>query len=492
MQQNYTLENYDLEGVLNNQYNKYSTNELKINGRGYLVYCPDTIDENTTFCIAGRGAGGLVDINSLVTTGTDRNEIVIAPVDLEEQDYQGAIDLARDIADKTGANAGATTYTGHSASGPLMTKAALNDLKEQHAAGEQTKAVLVLNDSTGERPILNSTAPEDVADFDGSLVIANVQSKYIYNDEDGNIKGLQNGCRLSTYDQDLEAIAEAGGAVVIAAYDIDSNDRHTDSVDFAAAVGLQKAGDSTLLDNNFSFVDRYGNTVICEKVDYYYYDTESKKWVQFPSAQEAQTYVDLAAAKVDLFNNGFLEKENDTYYLKTPDGLQEVSEMDIERMIIEYKNSTDEETKKMSLEDYVKNRIGSGSGKDSAEFNLVDTGRAVDTLAASLKTIGGHMQSLTNISGLNKQAKGTSKFLSGCPSFPSGVNTSKLSAASDCISRMGANLETAYNAALAVHNAVLETEGLAPTYFQSNTYANEATSVSTNTGNFADDHVSTF
>ena len=57
---------------------------------------------------------------------------------------------------------------------------------------------------------------------------------------------------------------------------------------------------------------------------------------------------------------------------------------------------------------------------------------------------------------------------------------------------MGANLETAYNAALAVHNALLDAEGIAPTYYQSNTYAHEAAHVDASTSNFANDHTVEF
>ncbi len=102
------------------------------------------------------------------------------------------------------------------------------------------------------------------------------------------------------------------------------------------------------------------------------------------------------------------------------------------------------------------------------------------------------MRSLTDIKGLSTRRNTSSKFLSSCPSFPSGVNTSALSAAGDCISKMGVNLETAYNAALAVHNALLETEGIASTYYKSSTYGYEAAHADTNTKNFANDHTVEF
>ena len=488
--QNYTLDNYDLEGVLNNQYKEYNKSELIIDGRSYLVDCPEQIDENTTICIAGRGAGGLSDVNSVRASSPDQNVVVVVPVGLTNEDYEGAIDLAKDIANKTGANGNNSTYTGHSASGPLMTYATVNDLKESHSAGEQSRATIILNDATGERSIFNQVAEEDIKELDDSLIIANVQSRYIANNPDGTINAMYG--RIAAYDQDLEAAAKAGATVVIAAYDIDSDDRHTDSVDVMNALGLQRGGNSVLLDENFSFANRYGNPTTCRNMSYYYFDTDSDQWVKFESAKDAQIYIDTAEAKVSLYNSGFLQKENDTYYINTPDGLEEISEMDIQNMVIEYNRIREEEGKpSVSMDEYIKTRLGT-TGTDAAEFNLVDTGRAVDTLHKSLNSIGTHMRSLTDIKGLNSRRNTSSKFLSSCPSYPSGVNTSALSAVGDCISKMGVNLETAYNAALAVHNALLDAEGIAPTYYQSNTYAHEAAHVDASTSNFANDHTVEF
>ncbi len=488
--QNYTLDDYDLDGVLNNQYKEYSKSELVIDGRSYLVDCPEKVDENTTFCIAGRGAGGLTDVNSLRASSPDQNVVVVVPVELHKEDYEGAIDLVKDMASKTGANGNASIYSGHSASGPLVTAAAISDLKESHAAGGQSRATIILNDTTGERSIFNQVPQEDVSELDDSLVIANLQARYIVENPDGTIASM-NG-RLATYDQDLEDAARAGAAVVISAYDIDNDDRHTDSVDVMNALGLQRGENSLLMDENFSFPNRWGNPTTCRTMNYYYFDPKSDQWVKFESAKDAQVYIDTAEAKIALYNSGFLQKENGTYYINTPDGLEEVSEMDIQNMVIEYNRIREEEGKPpMSMDEYIKARLNN-TGSDGAEFNLVDTGRAVETLYKSLNSIGIHMRSLTDIKGLSTRRNTSSKFLSSCPSFPSGVNTSALSAAGDCISKMGVNLETAYNAALAVHNALLETEGIASTYYKSSTYGYEAAHADTNTKNFANDHTVEF
>lgn len=492
-----------VERANNNEYSYYSTNEygqelhqsVVIDGKTFYIQVPtDGINEDTRFCIIQGGDGGVLsDSKAEYVSTQDKNVVLITTSSISTDDYSTSEKIIEDLATSYGANPKNRQYMGHSISGELVTNRASEYLISERENGEQTRASIVINDSSGLKKIFQNgddSIEAKVNALDDSLIVGTINDNYFSKDSEGNLR-IVDGSRLDAYNEDLEKIALAGGNVILAAY-VMGGDPHTLSVGMSAAMGLDDLTSAQLASGSYGFTDQFMNAQTCSGMNYYYFDTSKKQWVEFETVEAAQSYLDYSEGKVELYNNGFLEKNNGAYYLKTPDGLEEISEMDLENIILSYKNSDDEEIQNMSLEEYISSKIGPGSGRDSAEFNLVNTGRAVESLASSLASIGGHMKSLTNINGLNTQAKGTSKFLSSCPSFPSGVNTSAFMAANDCISAMGKQIETAYNAALGVHNALLNAEGLAPTYYQSNTYAHEAAVASSATSNFASDNTNLF
>ena len=479
------MDNLDIEGILSNNYNKYP-HHAYIGNQEFLIQVPSEINEDTTYCLAGRGSGGLSDINPLLYTTDGQNVIMVAPVHTAVSDYTGGIDVINSLADQieeqTGirTNTSNSTFTGCSAEGPVVTAATVDYLKQEHAEGRDTRATVILMDSKSPTPIFNQVKSEDVDELDDSLIVAVAQSWYI-DDSNGDVK-VVSGTRLDAYDDNLIEAAHNGANVIIAAYDIpgagEYKDHHVESVSITAALNLQKGVDSKLLDGQFTYIDVNGSIQSCEGMNYYYYDLTDEKWVEFPDLESAQNYVDYATGKVELYNTGFLRKADGTYVI----GDQEVSSDELERMILSYKESGDES---LSLEEYISKNLGGNWGTDAAEFNYRDTLAAVETLRASLDSIGGHVNSLGSINGLGIKTNPHSSFLSDMNAYPSGINTQGFQNAQDCLGKMCAQVENAYNVAVGVHTALLHAEDMAPTYYKSNTYADKASQ--TTTEPFAED-----
>ena len=143
MKLNIGLFGIDFEGIENNQYTRYGTGgsgTINIGGHEYLIQCPDVIDENTTFYVAGRGAGGIGDTYSTLDAAKGKNVIVIAPVYQKPGDYSGSINVANELADHFGIDAN-VSFSGHSNSGPQCMEAA-----QEYIRSTGNPTTIVLND----------------------------------------------------------------------------------------------------------------------------------------------------------------------------------------------------------------------------------------------------------------------------------------------------------------------------------------------------------
>ena len=491
-----------IERANRNEYSYYTTNDRGIeqhqsvftNGSTFWMQAPENgVNEDTVFCIVQGGDGGvLADTRSeyYSAQNPDDNQFLITTNSLSRKDYNKSEAVIEDMAEYYGANSRNRVYMGHSISGDLVTNRAAEYLINEHNEGNQTRTMVVLNDASGLKPLFNSDVKnkdEKIESFDDSLVIASVQTKYFNEKPDGSvgIVPAYNGGKLDAYNEDLEDIARAGGNVLLVAYKADvSGDAHTESVGVSAELGFDNPATAVLKDGEFTFTNNGLKTINCSQIEYYYFDTNTNQWTKFDDVESAQNYLDYSAGKVNLYNSGFLTKEDGTYHIESASGPIEISEMDLERMILDFKHADPEKVKDMTLEEYIGVQLSARTGNE-AEYDKVYTARALELLKDSMGDIRNHMNSLTSLNNLGKSAGEASNFASNCASFPSGVNTSGFRDAIDCVNQFGVNLENAYNETLKVHNSILDAEGIAPTFYQSNTFANAA--ANTQTSDFASD-----
>ena len=251
----------DFEGIKNNQYTRYPNNMININGHYYLIQCPDNIDENTTFYVAGRGSGGIGDTYSTLSAAKNKNVIVIAPVKQGEGDFPGAVDVIGALSQEFGIEPHAS-FSGHSNSGPLALQTAEKYIDTYH-----TPTTIVLND-----PYNHGNYKVDYSKFDGSVIL--------------NYGPRGGGC-TEGFMPKLQKAAAAGAKVIICRY----NGDHGAADEVAAAMGAYDIGNLTLIDNG-SYVTSGGATVN-SKYTYQWMD-ENGKLHDFADAAEAQAYLNEA------------------------------------------------------------------------------------------------------------------------------------------------------------------------------------------------------
>lgn len=501
MQDSYSSELWDFEPSINySNSNSLSGQQFQISerygSRGYNIHFPKEVNKDTTVCITCNGAGGdgLVDVESVFRATGDKNVILISPTGQNDTDYRVTQKIANELTDKNSplykdfVNNGVhitesptnkcITYGGHSNSSKCVIGTTIQHLMHERekadGSGAQTRDMVLLNDPEHTQ-LLNREGKENLEKLDDSVIFVTTQQRYL-DTEDGKLIGAVNGGATESYYQDLVDMGEAGALVMLVGYD---KTMHTQAVEMTSELGWYDLKNAKLTDFVKFESKRGDNETLEVNLQYYYYDAEKSEWVTLSNVQQAQSILDFATGKVELYNSGFLVKEDGTYIL----GGQEVSSEELKRIISDYKQSKD---KNMTLEEYIsKNLGGSGGGTDTAEFNYKDTLAAVETLKSSLDSIGSHVSSLGNISGLNVSTNPHSSFLKDMKGYPSGVSTQGLQNAQDCLNKMCAQVENAYNIAVGVHTALLHAEDMAPTYYKSNTYAEKATK--TNVETFAED-----
>ena len=484
---------YTLVRHIDNNYNMdYSKDEEFRSTYTVDNISKDQIDENTTLCICEGGADGVyTDIKGKIVDSETVQGSNVALINVAKQtqsDIMGATYVADKIAADTPADSTRRVYMGHSTTGTYVSKAAVEYLRTEHAQGKETKTMLALNDSTGERSIFNELSDsDDLDDLKDSLVFVSAQSRYVSPSESGsyNVSG-----RMATYYGDLQKSSEAGADILIALYQDDGLDEHTTSCSVTAELGMCDPYTAKLQDTVYA--------VGKERAVTYYRIDEFGNMVKFENTEAAQAYLDTSVGKIELFNGGYLHDSDGKYYLDNDTEAVEIGADALADFARDFKISN------MSYEEFLKANEGkftydkdgkiigyessavvSSGGTDAAEFNYRDTLAAVETLKASLDSIGGHINSLGDINGLGIKTNPHSSFLSDMNAYPSGINTQGFQNAQDCLSKMCAQVENAYNVAVGVHTALLHAEDMAPTYYKSNTYADKATQ--TNTEPFATD-----
>ncbi len=263
-------DNIDWDGILGNKYYSYPNNTVTIDGRQYIIQCPDTIDENTTFYIASRGAGGVGDASSTLAAANGKNVIVILPVNQDNGDYPAAVDVMNTMANHLGIENNAT-FSGHSNSGPLAMQAAQKYIQE---TGNPT--TIILNDPStqggGDKNI-------DYSNFKDSLIINYTPS-------------AGGASKSSGFDARLQKAAAAGAKVLVVRY---SNGDHGSADDVAASMGAYDPATMQLIDNG-SYVNSHGGTYN-SNYKYQWMD-ENGNLHDFANAEEAQAFLDDALIEI--------------------------------------------------------------------------------------------------------------------------------------------------------------------------------------------------
>ncbi len=462
---------------------------LRVNDHSYYaIQFPDEVNTDTRICITCKGAGGyhLDDIESVhrITDLRDENIIVISPRYQDDTNYRVSQKISQELQDENSdlyaallenginiqeaPNDNCITYGGHSNSCKTVVGSTIQYLTHERESedGQQTRAAILLNDPEHTQ-LLNAEGRDNLDKLDDSVVMVNTQQQYMVTDDSGNFVGATDA--LSSYKGDLEDMARAGATVIVAGYAMEMGGQggnfHTESVEMTSQYGLYDLANATLVDGKGSFVSARNGKTITFDIDYYYFDAEKDEWVTLKDAKEAQAILDYSTGKVELYNSGFLVKEDGTYILN---GTQ-ISEDELKNLILDYKESGDQS---ISLEDYIKENVGKHSGgTDKAEFNHNDTLKAVEALSNTLNSIQKHMDSLVDFDELHRNSSSLNSFFNGASSFPSGVNASSFSSAEECVRKFGQNIENAYNISVNVHTTLLHAEDLAPTYYKSNEFS---------------------
>ena len=259
--------------ILNNDY-KYGKNMVTINGQRYYIQCPSEINENTSFYVAGRGAGGIDNTKSTFDAAKDANVIIIAPVNEKSESFNGAYDVAKQFVDTcptlSNVNMG---FSGHSNSGNLAVQAA-RDYCER--SGNTT--VLVLNDPFGTGETASNMLPTsyDYTPLKGSTII------------DITSNGTNS---FNVYKNTLTKAAGAGAEVLIVEYD---NANHGDADDIAATIGTYDINDLQLTDGKITYIDHYG---VQRTANLNYKLLDENGNIKTISADEAQLFIDNAVVK---------------------------------------------------------------------------------------------------------------------------------------------------------------------------------------------------
>ena len=465
--------------------------------RQYIVYnkTPETIDKNTCICICEGGAGGVYgDIATPIIKNPNVQNSNVAIINVQSsslEDLEGTSLVADRLASDTGANRTNRVYMGHSMTGPEMAKVATDYLRNEHAHGRETKTTLVLNDCKNDSIFKETEGLGAAEEFDGSLVIASVQSKYLRQNKETGEYTVKNGTRLDYYDEGLKACAENNADVlVVSAYAV--VDEHVSSNEVTANLGLCDPHTAILTDS----VVTNGNT---RSVQYFHYDKEGNL-VPFSDAKEAQAFLDASVGRMDLFNAGFLHQNGDNYILNAGGRVQEATREEIDSFVLECRRAYDEtghgdQTFDEFMDKYAQTHsIGASNNNDSVPPNSEDVGKACAALLDSLGDIKNHMDSLLDIPGLDKKqsvsdihhGKAQKDFLDGMNSFPNGVSTAGLEARKDCVNSLGSNLEDAYNATANLYEVMTNSEGSMLTYYPHNNFSN-AGRVEDKVDNFAED-----
>ena len=487
MQDSYSSSSWDKEisyGSHTDDFYGWNINESY--SKQLAIHFPEEVNSDTKVVITCRGAGGftLDDIESVHRLAKD-DEIIISPYNQNDSDYRTALKVAEALTDENsslnqslkeeGVNITSTpddnciTFGGHSNSSKMVVGTTIQHLmherEKEDESGSQTRAAILLNDPERAQ-LLNSEGRNNLDVLDDSLVYIATQKDYMEFDDAGNFVGANNA--LYSYKADLEDMGRSGATVILASYDMEMGGQggnfHTESVEFTSAAHLYDLKNATLLDSG-SFVSARNNQNINVQLKYYYFDAEKDEWVTLKDAKEAQALLDYSTGKVELYNSGFLVKEDGTYILN---GTQ-ISEDELKNLITDYKESGDVS---ISLEEYIKENAGKYSGgTDKAEFNHNDTLKAVEELSNTLNGIQKHMDSLVDFDELHRNSSSLNSFFDGASSFPSGVNASSFSSAEECVRKFGQNIENAYNISVNVHTTLLHAEDLAPTYYKSNEFS---------------------
>ncbi len=257
----------DYDGIKNNKYTYGSKKMIKINGSWYYIQCPKKIDANTTFYIAGRGSGGIGDVNMTFKAAKGKNVIVIAPVHTDMKDFTRTIDIIDNLANHY--NIGGTpqvTISGHSLSGTHAMTTAITYIKKYN-----TPTAIVLND-----PYNYGSDNLDYSAFKGSFILD-------YGPKSG-------GC-TDGYMTRLKKAAKAGAKVIICRY----NNDHGAADEVAAGMGTYDMANLQLVDRNT--FKKYNGVDTKGVYTYQYLDSKGKLH-NFKNAEEAQEYMDEALAEI--------------------------------------------------------------------------------------------------------------------------------------------------------------------------------------------------
>ncbi len=254
----------DFNGIRANKYTSFPNNYIVINGHRYIIQCPKTIDENTTFYVAGRGAGGIGDTRSTFNAAKNQNVIVIAPVDQDGGPFPNTINVIDELSRAYNIEPRAT-FSGHSNSGNLALKTAIEYIKKY-----DTPTTVVLNDPSVYN---NPDSGIDYRALDGSLIVA-------YQPAGG-------GCTHAYMDR-LKKAAASGAQVLLCTY---SNGDHGCSDDVAASMGAYDPANMQLINSGTYYLN--DGTPVNSAYKYQWID-EKGQIHSFDSAEEAQVYMDNA------------------------------------------------------------------------------------------------------------------------------------------------------------------------------------------------------
>ena len=261
------MSDIDYEGIRNNYYTYASKKMIKINGNLYYIQCPKNIDSNTVFYVAGRGAGGIGDVNYTFKAAYGKNVIVLAPVNIGYDDFTNSVDVIDKLAKHFNISQPQASISGHSASGTHAMVAAVEYVKKY-----DTPTCVILNDpaNNGKDSIIDYSALKD------SFILT-------YGPKSG---GCTNG-----YMTKLKKAAAAGAKVIICRY----NNDHGAADEVAAGMGTYDMDNLILVDSN-QFVKSDGRTY--NGVYTYQWLDADGKLHDFKNAAEAQEYMEEALMEI--------------------------------------------------------------------------------------------------------------------------------------------------------------------------------------------------
>ena len=429
-------------------------------------------DNETCLCICEGGTG---TVSSVPYERLEPNLSSDSNVILINSDANANINVsttgivADDIALETGADRTNRVYMGHSASGPITANSAYNYLKSEHSQGRDTKTTLVLNDSMNAHVC---SSENQAKEFDDSLVVATIPSN------------AQAG--YSTYKQDLERMGNNGANVMVVKFDGDFAHDHENSNNVSAQLGFCDPAHATLTDQ-VTFNTPSGETT--RNVTYSCYDADTRSWVDFKSASEAQVFLDTSVGKEQLYNGGYLHKEDGTYVLGNNTVITDTA---LDSLAYDFKTSglTFDEFMEQNAENIVTDENGNITGyiytprgSDGEDHSEDKVNRTVDNLSKYISDYTDKISSLKTYRDGSFKINSDTACSKDKGTFPGGIagSLSALSAQLDCLDGKSAeNLDAAYGRASAVQAAIKDANDNAPS-FGGNNYTNQTPS------NFAED-----